>query len=402
MPTDYSGLSILVIDDQQYVRKFIRDQLSTFGIERVEEASSGRAALQIVTQPGVVFDLILCDLGMPDMDGIETIRAMANMGLRSAVAILSVEEERVIESAGLLAKLGGLRLVGELAKPLTREKLEPLLERVSSTAQPEEPSARVITAHELETALDAKALEIHYQPMLKIRSGDCVGVEAMPRWTHLVHGLMTSDDVMPVAEHSNELLTRVTQLTLAEAIGASGRWHAAGHEIGVSVNLSPKVLEQLDMPDYVEQVAKDNRVPPAHVTIEVSEHTLGGDLATMIDVAVRLRLKGFRLSLQDYTGTQSRVAEILQLPFNELKLSRDCVAGCSSSTEKRALAQAGLSLAQNLRLTTVASGVSSRPDWNLLLELGCDVAQGSFIAHPMPESGLGMWVTQWTMKGHQG
>jgi EAL domain-containing protein (putative c-di-GMP-specific phosphodiesterase class I) len=343
-----------------------------------------------------VFDLIICDLKMPDMDGIETIRAMANMGLRTAVAILSVEDERVIESAGFLAKLGGLQLVGELAKPLTPDTLEPLLKRASSTAEPERPSAPTITAHELELALDAKALEIHYQPMLKMRSGLCVGAEAMPRWTHPVHGLVTSDDLMPVVEHSHDLLER---LTLSEAIGACGRWLAAGHELGVSVNLSPKVLEQLDLPEFVEQVTKENGVPPARVTIEVSERTLGSDLATMIDVAARLRIKGFRLSLDDYTGTQSGVAEILKLPFNELKLSRDLVVGRAASAEKRAVAQAVLSLAKNLRLTTVATGVSARPDWNLLLEMGCDVGEGNFIAHPMPESGLGLWVTQWAMKG---
>jgi EAL domain-containing protein (putative c-di-GMP-specific phosphodiesterase class I) len=346
-----------------------------------------------------VFDLIICDLKMPDMDGIETIRAMANMGLRTAVAILSVEDERVIESAGFLAKLGGLQLVGELAKPLTPDTLEPLLKRASSTAEPERPSAPTITAHELELALDAKALEIHYQPMLKMRSGLCVGAEAMPRWTHPVHGLVTSDDLMPVVEHSHDLLERVTKLTLSEAIGACGRWLAAGHELGVSVNLSPKVLEQLDLPEFVEQVTKENGVPPARVTIEVSERTLGSDLATMIDVAARLRIKGFRLSLDDYTGTQSGVAEILKLPFNELKLSRDLVVGRAASAEKRAVAQAVLSLAKNLRLTTVATGVSARPDWNLLLEMGCDVGEGNFIAHPMPESGLGLWVTQWAMKG---
>jgi EAL domain-containing protein (putative c-di-GMP-specific phosphodiesterase class I) len=398
MSTDYSGLSVLVIDDQQHVRKFIRDQLNTFGIEKIEEATSGRAALQVVTQPGVVFDLILCDLRMPDMDGIETIRTMADIGVRTAVAILSVEDERVIESAGLLAKLGGLRLVGEISKPLTSTKLESLLERATSTAV-SGPNSPTITPHELELALDSNALEIHYQPMIKMRSGVCVGAEAMPRWTHLVHGLITSDDLMPVAEHSHELLERVTKLTLREAIGACGRWHAAGHELGVSVNLSPKVLEQLDLPEFVEQVANENGVPPAHVTIEVSERTLGNSLATMIEVAARLRIKGFRLSLDDYTGTQTGVAEILKLPFNELKLSRDCVVGCAGSKEKRAVAQAGLALAQNLRLATVATGVSARPDWNLMLELGCDVGQGNFIAHPMPESGLGIWVTQWLIKG---
>lgn len=398
MTSDYSGLSVLVVDDQQHVRKYIRDQLAMFGVSGIEEASSGRAALQTVTQPGVSFDLILCDLRMPEMDGIETIRTMASMGMRSAVAILSVEDERVIESAGLLAKLGGLRLVGELSKPLTHDKLEAVLKHTTATVEPASPSAPIISEKDLRAALDASALEIHYQPKITMRSGTCVGAEAMPRWTHPVHGLVTSDDLMPVAEHSRDLLTRLTTMTLTEAISACGRWQASGHEVGVAINLSPRVLEQLNLPEYVEKLARDNGVPPARITIEVAEHNLGTDLATMIDVAARLRIKGFRLSLDEFTGKQSGISDVLRLPFNELKLSRECVVGVAGSADKRAITQAGLALAHNLRVSTVATGISARPDWDLLLELGCEICQGNFIAHPMPEMGLGIWLTQWMIR----
>ncbi|MCX5767098.1 MAG: EAL domain-containing response regulator [Gemmatimonadetes bacterium] len=397
MTDDFSALRVLIVDDQVHVRKFVRDQLLMFNVTQVEEASSGRAALQTVTAPGAAFDLILCDLRMPEMDGIETIRTMGKLGLQCTVAILSVEDERVIESAGLLATLGGLHIVGEVSKPLTADKLEAVLRRTTEVAAPPPEDAPVISEAEVAEALERKAMEIHYQPRIVMRSGVCVGAEALVRWTHPTHGVIRSDALLALAERSSSQLSTLTQFILREAVAACARWQADGREIGVSVNLSPKVLGQLDLPEFIEQLAREHKVQPARITIEVGETTIGSDLATLIDVAARLRIKGFRLALNDFTGVHSGIEEILKIPFGELKLSRECVDGCSRSDSKRAMVEAGLALARSLKLATVCAGVASRPDWNLLDELGCEVGQGNFIAHAMPEAGLGIWVTQWMM-----
>ena len=397
MTDDFSGLRVLIVDDQVHVRKFVREQLLLFNVSQVEEASSGHAALQAVTVPGVEFDLILCDLRMPDMDGIETIRTMGKLGLQCTVAILSVEDERVIESAGLLATLGGLHLVGEVSKPLTADKLEAVLRRTVEDAAPPPAEEPVIAASEVADALKRKAFEIHYQPRIVMRTGLCVGAEALVRWTHPTHGVIRSETLLALAERSSAQLSTLTQFILREAVAACARWQADGRDIGLSVNLSPKVLGQLDLPEFIEQLAREHKVAPARVTVEVGELTIGSDLATLIDVAARLRIKGFRLALNNFTGVRSGIEEILKIPFGELKLSRDCVDGCSQSDSKRAMVEAGLALARRLKLTTVCAGVSNRPEWNLLDELGCEVGQGNFIAHAMPEAGLGIWVTQWMM-----
>src|ERR1035437_412228 len=130
MSDDNSLLRVLVIDDQSQVRTFARKVLLTMGITNVTEAEDGRDALAAVTQPGAWFDLILCDLQMPERDGIETIRSFGALGLESAIAIMSVEEARVIETAGMLAEVQGLRMLGTIAKPVTAEKLEPILKRL--------------------------------------------------------------------------------------------------------------------------------------------------------------------------------------------------------------------------------------------------------------------------------
>ncbi|MEI8259120.1 MAG: response regulator, partial [Deltaproteobacteria bacterium] len=135
METDYSALRVLVVDDQETARHWVRGVLGTAGIEQVTEVNSGRAAVQAVTERGAKFDLILCDLRMPGKDGIETLRTLASLGLQCAVAILSVEDERVIESAGLLASLRGLNFVGAVSKPLNEEKLIAVLKRTLEAAK---------------------------------------------------------------------------------------------------------------------------------------------------------------------------------------------------------------------------------------------------------------------------
>lgn len=397
MANDYSTLSVLVVDDQQHVRQWIRGVLSTLGVERVTEAKDGRAALQAVTEPGAAFDLILCDLRMPDMDGIETIRTMASMGLQCAVAILSVEDERVIESAGLLATLGGLNLVGAVSKPLTIEKLEPVLQRASSAIQPQPVTPLDVDERELGEAFAGGQMEVYYQPKIEMKSGECSGAEAIVRWNHPRFGLLGTHVLMPLIDNFPTHMAQFTTLTLRTTITACGRWRADGRDLGVSVNLSPLVFSQLDLPETIEAVAFEHNVLPSSVTIEIAESKLSDDVAPIIDVAARLRIKGFRLALDDFTGRHSAIDELLKIPFNELKIDASFVDGSSETASKRAVVEAGLAIARGLKMGSVALGVAKRTDWNLLAELGCDAAQGNFVAHPMVESGLDVWVAQWMM-----
>jgi EAL domain-containing protein (putative c-di-GMP-specific phosphodiesterase class I)/CheY-like chemotaxis protein len=397
MANDYSEFSVLIIDDQQVARQWTRGVLGGFGIELIEDASSASDALKAVTKRGARFDLVLCDLRMPGKDGIETLRMLASMGLECAVAILSVENERVIESAGLLASMRGLNLVGTVAKPLSAEKLESVLQHVIAAKSPRLPPALEITDEELHAAFAAGQLEIHYQPMVHMFSGECIGAEAMVRWMHPRHGLLNADVVVPLVERSPALLAQLTTMTVREALSTCARWHADGHAIGVSVNLSPQAFDQLELPDVVEAVAMEHNVLPGSVTLEVAETTLPNNLAMWVDIAARFRIKGFRLALDNFSGRLSAIDEILQIPFSEVKFDRAIVQGCAQTAAKRAVVEAGLAMARNLKLKTVAIGVSHHPDWELLASLGCDVAQGYFIAHPMPEMGFGIWVTQWML-----
>ncbi|MBM3906459.1 MAG: response regulator [Gemmatimonadetes bacterium] len=178
-----ASLSVLVVDDQEHVRRWIIRILHEMGITRITEVSNGREALAQVTAPGVAFDLILCDLKMPEYDGVELIRSMSLIGVQTAVILISVESERVLETSALLAEERGLRVLGVVAKPVSVAKLAPLVKSLDVVA-PSESDERAPSPDRLRGALTGGALHLVYQPKIEMATGRLSGVEALARWRH--------------------------------------------------------------------------------------------------------------------------------------------------------------------------------------------------------------------------
>ncbi len=401
MSEQNATIRVLVVDDQEHVRGWVRTILERAGITQITEAGSGHEALRLVTAPGAEFDLVLCDLRMPDGDGIELIRDFSKLAFPTAVAILSVEEERLIETAGIIAEERGLRVLGVIQKPLTTEKLDGLLAQLRQPEQPAAPAPTVpFTAEEIEAALQAGQMRMVYQPRIRMRSGEFVGVEGFVRWHHPKLGIVMPEDFLSVVESSSSLNESLTIFVLSETIACAGRWKAVGRELPVSINLSSHALESLDLPEQLEKLCITHQVPPEWVTLELAEHLIAADSLKFLDIAARLRLKSFRLSIDNFgvgiSGMQ-QMQRLQRLPFSEIKIDRQFVQGCATSPAKRAVVEATISLAHSLRLLTVAEGVQNRPEWVLLDELGCSDAQGYFVARPLGEEGLEAWAMQWLL-----
>ena len=395
---DAASLKVLIVDDQSHVRTYVRTVLRHAGVVDVSEAVNGAEALAAVTQPGAWFALILCDLRMPERDGIETIRAFAALGLESAIAIMSVEEERVIETAGMLAEVQGLRLLGTIAKPLTSEKLEALFNKMREVAPRLPDAASMAPEGDLTNAFIRRELTLAYQPKIWMRTGKFAGVESLVRWKHPALGLFQPGSFVPLMENSADLSECLTDFSLRESIACVGRWREAGRELRAAINLSAHAFDRLDLPERVNAICLEHLVEPEFITLELTETHVARDAVRMIDVATRLRLKGFTLSIDDFGTGHSGLSMLQKLPFNELKIDRQFVNGCSHSSTQRSVVEASLALARSLKMTSVAEGVQNRPDWDLLNELGCDVMQGYFIARPMSEEGLEAWAMQWMLR----
>jgi EAL domain-containing protein (putative c-di-GMP-specific phosphodiesterase class I) len=184
----------------------------------------------------------------------------------------------------------------------------------------------------------------------------------------------------------------LTDFVVRESIACAARSLTAGRQINVAINMTARAFDRLDLPERLESLCRDARLPCECVTLELTETQAASDPVRMMDVATRLRLKRFSLSVDDFGTGQSGLSLLQKVPFSELKIDRQFVDGGSTSASKRSVIEASLGLARNLKMVSVAEGIEKRADWELLRDLGCELMQGYFIARPMSEEGLAAWA----------
>ena len=394
---EFAQLRILVIDDQEHVRRWIVRVLNGLGITHILQAEDGQSALAHVTAPGAEFDFVLSDLKMPNTDGIELIRAFAALRLDTSVILISMEPERVLETSAMLAEEQGLNIVGAIAKPVTAEKLAPLLRAGMPKPEADDALAPPPAREAIRDALTSGALHLLYQPKIVMTTGRLSGVEALARWRHPEFGLVSPDVFVALCEESPPLGDWLLEFTFREALNFAVRWKESGEELSIAVNVHAGAFDQIDLPDRLEKIAKSLGVPPTQITLELTERSVAPDAVRMLDVATRLRLKGFGLAVDDFGTGHSSLSQLRCLPFNQLKIDRQFVHGSTESSSKRSVVEASVALARNLQMTSVAEGIQRRPEWDLLQSLGCEEMQGYFTARPMSEEGLQAWIAQWNL-----
>ena len=389
---------ILVLDDDPFMLKLLGLMLAGLGCTQVTACSSGRAALQSINGPDASPALILLDLNMPDMDGVEFVRHLVEHRYAGSLILVSGENERMLQTAESLVRAHCISLLGRLDKPVTRAALAALLDAWAPPALDKPLSAkRCYAADDVRAAISQGELVNHYQPKVDVATGQVKGVEALVRWRHPAHGMVFPDQFIGVAEEHG-LIGDLTSVVLREALTQAKRWRDTGLALRVAVNVSMDNLAALDFPDEVAAQAAAAGVPPEAVVLEVTESRLMKDLRTPLEVLARLRLKRFSLSIDDFGTGHSSLAQLRDFPFDELKVDRSFVHGACSDETLRAMYDASLGLAKQLGMDIVAEGVEDRADWDFLCRTGCGMAQGYFIARPMPAEALPGWVEAWAAR----
>ncbi len=393
---DLTTIRVMVVDDQEHVRRWERKILRRMGIADVTECEDGETALARVSAPGELFDVILLDLRMPHLDGIEFIRAISILRIQTAVILVSMEPERVVDTATLLAEEQDVHLLGIIAKPVSVEKLEPLLARLRAGRSEVRPVSG-IAAQTLGGELANGTLHLAYQPKIAMATGRLVGVEALARWRHPSLGVVMPDVFVAVCEASPSLGAWLLDFVLREALSFAQRMADSGTPLPVSVNVHASAFADMELPKRVEDLADSFGVPHERLTLELTERAVGEHAVTLLDVATRLRLKHFGLAIDRFGTGHLSLSQLQRLPFSELKIDRSFISGAADSSTKRSVVEASVSLARNLQMTSVAEGIQQRPEWDLLESLGCEQMQGYFIARPMSEEGLQAWTAQWNL-----
>jgi EAL domain-containing protein (putative c-di-GMP-specific phosphodiesterase class I) len=223
--------------------------------------------------------------------------------------------------------------------------------------------------------------------------GAIAGAEALVRWQHPEVGLLSPAAFLARAERTG-FVRALTAAVLSESLRQFRRWSAAGHHVPVAVNLSPVLLDDLSLPDEIERLTLEGGVAPADVTLEVTESVAVARRQLAMDVLTRLRLKGFRLALDDFGVGFSSLIELQHMPFTELKIDKSFVAEAVSDPSARAIVDAVIGLAHRLSLRIVAEGIETQPIWSLLKAAGCDVGQGFLISRPLDTAGFDAFLAR--------
>ncbi len=395
---DKTETRILLLDDDPFMLRLLKVMLSGLGFTQVATCTSGSAALELLDNPASTPALILFDLNMPGMDGVEFVRHLVGRRYAGSLILVSGESERTQHTVESLVRSHSIHIVGRLSKPAARPALAALLQAWEAPRiGPLSTAKRVYSADEVRAAIAGGELVNHYQPKVAVAGGRVQGVEALVRWRHPSDGMVFPDQFIGVAE-AHGLIGDLTASVLREALADARRWRDGGLALRLSVNVSMDDLSALDFPQFVAAQATAAGVPPEGVMLEVTESRLMKDLRIPLEVLTRLRLKRFSLSIDDFGTGHSSLAQLRDCPFDELKVDRGFVHGAHADDTLRAIYDASLGLARQLGMDIVAEGVEDKDDWDLLRRTGCGMAQGYFIARPMPAADLPGWIEAWKIR----
>jgi len=376
-------LIVLIVEDDDFQRRALAKMLRGLGVPRIVEAANGRQALAMMRSAARI-DLVVCDLDMPEMDGIEFMRHMGQIASSAALIINSSKEQSLLDSVAKMAQSHGLHLLGVIAKPTTQSKLEDLLanykpRQLSAAALVTKPTFRLA---EILAGITQKQFLPFFQPKIDFQSGRLLGAEVLARWNHPEHGLIYPTAFIKLLEHNNEI-DGLTMLMLKEAAIACRQWREQGMDLTVAVNLSLVSLGDTHLADRVTQVVRAAGLDPQYMILEITETAIMADMSAALENLTRLRMRGFGLAIDDYGTGFSSLQRLGQIPFTELKIDQSFVTDCGDHPASRVMVESSIALAHRLNIKCVAEGVESQADWDGLKAMQCDVAQGYLIAKPM-------------------
>jgi diguanylate cyclase (GGDEF)-like protein len=241
---------------------------------------------------------------------------------------------------------------------------------------------------ELRHAIDRNQLRLVFQPVVALPSMRPVGAEALLRWHHPTLGSVRPDEFIPVAEESG-LINRIGSWVLEQATKQLADWLTKGHDVWVSVNLSPKELHAADYAGQVADVLAEHGVPPQRLVLEVTEHAVATDMEELISRLATLRATGVRIALDDFGAGYSSLGQLRTLPVDILKIDHALVAEPESRTGTAApLVDVVVRLGHRLGLEVLAEGIGTPAQRAVVEEAGCRLGQGSLFGWGVPAEHL--------------
>jgi EAL domain-containing protein (putative c-di-GMP-specific phosphodiesterase class I)/ActR/RegA family two-component response regulator len=380
---------LLVVDDDPAICALLADLASSFGY-LVDTAS---VPSEIDTHLGRGHDLVMLDLSLGETDGMRVMRQLGERQPGANLVLLTGADVSVLSGARRVAEMSGFNVLGAVGKPAPIAELEALFRspdlRAGVEAEPDD-----TLEHAVFDALDHGRFHLLYQPILDIREGTITGAEALLR-------MSGSDTVSPEvfiplieeAGRTGDLLHHVFRVAAADRAAVK----ALSSLRTVSINLSVLDLADLALPETAA-AALGHAAPPDRWVLEITETAEVDRLADALDVLIRLRLKGFMLSMDDFGSGSSTLHRLRDMPFTSVKADRRFMQTDFNDVEHAAsMLRAAVDLGAALGMRVVAEGIETAAELQLAREVGCDYAQGYHIGKPVRAEAFGVLVASWSL-----
>lgn len=393
---DIAHLHFLVADGDPIGRRALASTLRQLGAARITEMPDGHTALRAMQDSfSRPVDLALIDLDLHGMDGLELIRTLAGQDIQVRLIVMGDLAADLMLSIETMAQAYGIELLGTLARPVNGARLSALLGHYTPfKAAPAPAPARSFSFEEIGAGVEAGQFVPYYQPKIELASGKVQGLETFARWRHPEHGVL-GPSAFKAALAAQHRLDYLDWEMIEQAVRDSRQFQDQGLPAAISINLAPTTLAH---PCFLQQISacvERHRVLPGYLSFELPESAVLSTDPAFLERLVRLRMLGYGLAIDDYGTGRSNLQLLARVPFTELKIDRSFVDGASKRLALSTVLSSCLGLARSLDRKSVAVGVETRQDWDLLQGLGCTYAQGYHIARPMEADRFAGWLADW-------
>jgi EAL domain-containing protein (putative c-di-GMP-specific phosphodiesterase class I) len=394
-----ANLTFLIVEDHEFQRRALARMLRNLGAKSIDEALDGYAALKVIQSSRLPIDIVISDLDMPGMDGMEFIRCLHESGNEVSLILASALERKLLSSVETMSEAYSIKLLGVLEKPILPGKLEMLIKSHMPTpakVAPTPADRATFTLDEILAGLTNNQFEAYFQPKVELASGRLKGAEALARWRHPELGIVMPHAFITTLEE-NGFIDQLTWMILGKGASFCRTWRETGVDVTVAVNLSVKSLADVKIAEHVTRIVANHNLEPRHIVLEVTESAATTELGKALENLARLRMKGFGLSIDDYGTGYSSMKQLARIAFTEIKIDQAFVTNAGRHESARVILESSLNMVKKLSVMSVGEGVETQDDWNLLAKLGCDLAQGYFVARPMDATSYLAWVADWNL-----
>lgn len=393
-PTKSSGdralfSNALVIDDDPLFQIVLSESLISGGVANVDVADDGVMGLEKLMNARSLIDLIIVDLQMPNMTGVDVIRELARANFAGGVIIASSEDASLLRSVRNMAKALNINILGMLSKPLDVEKLHNLI-RQFSEALPRE-LRRVISRDQVIDALAKGDLVPFYQPKVDLKTQTIAGFEILMRHVNDPENSPAPQRYLDAIENYGLSIDALCHMITRAGHETSG-WKKILGDVNLAFNLTPIAVQDSGLPDRLLTIVQNVGLDPRRVTLEITVDHLLECTATSLEVLSLMRLYGFKLSIDDFGTGATGIEQLRTFPFTELKIDGKFMLSCVDDEFSRLTVQTSAKLAGMLGMNVVAEGVETPEAIKFALEAGAHHVQGFHFARPMSADRARDWV----------